>query len=116
MRVLLLEDNTIEALTLQRELGGRYDIRVVSTLAEAIGALTYAAWQPDVIVADLNVPDSEGAATLEAIQGGVDLPDVEGPGGSGAVLEFDPQLVAVAWPVLQEGQEAVTDGHDAPGG
>jgi hypothetical protein len=59
---------------------------------------------------------ADEAVTLQAVESGVDLPDVEGPGRSGAVLEFDPELVAIAWPVLQEGEEAVTDGHDAPGG
>ena len=36
MRVLLVEDDTVEALAMQRELAGRFDLRVAATLAEAL--------------------------------------------------------------------------------
>ncbi len=68
MRVLLLEDNTVEALALQRELGVRHDMRVAASLAEALAALSHPGWRPDIIVTDLHVPDSEGPRTLEALQ------------------------------------------------
>ena len=57
---------------------------------------------------------ADQAVAFQAVEGGVDLPDVQRPGGPGAVLEFGPELVPVARPVLQEGEEAVTDGHGAP--
>jgi CheY-like chemotaxis protein len=68
VRVLLLEDNTLEALALQRELSGRYDVRVVSTLSDGLSVLTHPSWRPDVIVADLSLPDSEGVHTLQTLQ------------------------------------------------
>jgi CheY-like chemotaxis protein len=68
VRVLLLEDNTVEALALQRELGVRHDMRVAASLADALATLTHPGWRPDIIVTDLHVPDSEGARTLEALQ------------------------------------------------
>lgn len=67
MRVLLVEDTTIEALAIQRELAGR-EVRVATTLAGAQVLLSQPGWQPDVVVADLNLPDSEGVATLHALQ------------------------------------------------
>ncbi len=69
MRVLLVEDNTVEALAIQRELGGRFELRVARTLAEALGTLGQGAWRPDAVVANLDLPDSEGLATLHALEG-----------------------------------------------
>jgi CheY-like chemotaxis protein len=69
VRVLLVEDNTVEALAIQRELGGRFELRVARTLAEALGTLGQGAWRPDVVVANLDLPDSEGLATLHALEG-----------------------------------------------
>ena len=54
------------------------------------------------------------AVALKPVQGGVNLPDVQRPGRAGPVLEFDPQLIAVAGLVLEQGQQAVPDGHMAP--
>lgn len=67
VRVLLIEDNTLEALALQRELAGRYDVRVAATLGDALAVLAHPGWRPDVIIADLNLPDSEGIGTLQAL-------------------------------------------------
>ena len=39
MRVLLVEDDTMAALAIQRELGGRFDLRLAVNLAEALGVL-----------------------------------------------------------------------------
>ena len=68
MRVLLLEDDTVEALTVQRELAGRYDLRVVPTLAEAQAVLAYPGWRPDVIVSDLGLPDADAPGAFESLQ------------------------------------------------
>ena len=68
MRVLVVEVDTVEALAIQRELGGRFELRIVGTLAETLNVLAKAAWRPDVILANPDLPDSEGLATLRAIQ------------------------------------------------
>lgn len=82
MRVLLLEDNTIEALALQRELAGRFEIRIVATMTEALTTLALPSWRPDVIVTDLHLPDSDGARTLETLQtAAAETPIVVSTGG-----------------------------------
>jgi CheY-like chemotaxis protein len=68
VRVLLLEDNAVEVVAIQRELTGSYDLRVVGTLGDGLALLAQPSWRPEVIVADLNFPDSEGLATLHALQ------------------------------------------------
>ena len=76
-------------------------------LAGARNAVDHVAFAVAAVVAD-------EAVAFQAVQGGVDLPDVQRPGGPGAVLEFDPELVAVTRLVVQQGEEAVADGHIAP--
>ena len=68
MRVLLLEDNTIDALAVQRELAGRHDLLTVGTLAEGVQLLAQGVWRPDLVITDLSLPDSEGVATIQALQ------------------------------------------------
>ena len=68
LRVLVIEEDTVEALGLQRELGGRFDLRVAATLAEAMSLLTKSGWRREVILANPTLPDSEGLATLRALQ------------------------------------------------
>ena len=68
LRVLVIEEDTVEALAIQRELGGRFDLRVAATLAEAMSLLTKSGWRPEVILANPTLPDSEGLATLRALQ------------------------------------------------
>ena len=68
LRVLVVEENTVEALAIQRELGGRFDLRVAATLAEALSVLTKSGWRPEVLLANPTLPDSEGLATLRALQ------------------------------------------------
>ena len=48
---------------------------------------------------------------LQTRQGRVDLPDVQRPGATGAVLELRPQLVAVARALLEQGQQSVAHRH-----
>jgi CheY-like chemotaxis protein len=68
VRVLVIEESPVEALAVQRELAGRFDVRVAASLAEAVSLLTKSAWQPDVLLANPTLPDSEGLATLRALQ------------------------------------------------
>ena len=68
LRVLVIEEDMVEALGVQRELGGRFDLRVAATLAEAMSLLTKSGWRPEVILANPTLPDSEGLATLRALQ------------------------------------------------
>ena len=68
LRVLVIEEDTVEALAVQRELGGRFDLWVAATLAEAMSLLTKSGWRPEVILANPTLPDFEGLATLRALQ------------------------------------------------
>jgi DNA-binding NarL/FixJ family response regulator len=67
MRVLLIEADETDAQAIRRALGERYDIRVAGTLAEALRLLGGRGWRPEVIVADISLPDSQGAATVKAL-------------------------------------------------
>lgn len=68
MRVLLIEDDEVDVLAIRRALGDRHEIRTVATLMDAIRVMRGAGWRPEVVIADLNLPDSEGPATVEALQ------------------------------------------------
>lgn len=68
MRVLVIEHNTVDALAVQRELGGRFELRVAASLGEALAVLTKGGWRPDVLLANPTLPDSEGLPTLKALQ------------------------------------------------
>jgi DNA-binding NarL/FixJ family response regulator len=66
--MLLVEDNPVDALAFQRELAGRFEVRVAGTLSDALTLLAQASWRPDVVLSDLKLPDSEGLATLHTLQ------------------------------------------------
>lgn len=68
LRVLVIEHNTVDALAVQRELGGRFELRVAASLGEAMGVLAKSSWTPDVLLANPTLPDSEGLPTLRALQ------------------------------------------------
>ena len=68
MRVLLVEDDTMAALAIHRELSGHFDLRPVASLAEALGVLDQGAWRPDVVLANPSLPDLQGVATLQSLQ------------------------------------------------
>ncbi len=70
MRLLVCDVDAVKALALERALGARFDLRAVTTLAEAERALQLPEWRPDLIVASTDVPDgrgSEGIARLAAL-------------------------------------------------
>lgn len=66
VRVLLLEDDAVDRLvflrTLRRCTGARYEVNTVECLAELPAAMEARA--PDIVVLDLNVPDSNGIQTF----------------------------------------------------
>jgi CheY-like chemotaxis protein len=68
LRVLVIEHNTVDALSMQRELGGRFELRVAASLGEAMSVLVKGAWRPDVLLANPALPDSDGLPTLRALQ------------------------------------------------
>lgn len=68
LRVLVLEDDPTDAIAVRRELADRFDVVVADTLAEALVRLTTPGRAPDVIVTDLNLPDSSGPRTLEVLR------------------------------------------------
>ena len=60
MRVLLVEDDPAEAMAMQRELAGRFEVRSVGTLAEALHVLGQGGWRPDVVLANASLPIRKG--------------------------------------------------------
>lgn len=68
VRVLVLEDDPTDALAVRRELADRFDVVLADTLAEGLIRLTTPGRAPDVIVTDLNLPDSSGPRTLEILR------------------------------------------------
>ncbi|MFO1038804.1 MAG: hypothetical protein U1E45_18345 [Geminicoccaceae bacterium] len=67
MRVLLLEQDPIEAIAVQRELAGRFDVRTVGSVADMQALVIQAGWQPDVIVTCLELPDASGPKLVHAL-------------------------------------------------
>lgn len=68
-RVLILEDEPVVAKITERLLikkgGGRYTVSHAANLADALALLTEEVF--DIVLSDLNLPDSEGLATLARI-------------------------------------------------
>jgi len=66
VRVLLLEDDAVDRLvflrTLRRSTTQRYEVHTIECLAELATAME--GRQPDIVVLDLNVPDSSGLQTF----------------------------------------------------
>jgi two-component system response regulator AtoC len=80
LRILLVEDNRIDAMVLQDELrriesGPGFAITVVSRISEIAPALDQDSF--DMVLLDLGLPDGEGLETLEKVRGVVpELPIV----------------------------------------
>jgi CheY-like chemotaxis protein len=68
VRVLLVEENTVDALAIQRELAGRFELRVAGSLGDALTMLSQASWRPELVLANLKLPDSDGLTTLLRLQ------------------------------------------------
>jgi CheY-like chemotaxis protein len=66
--ILLVEDDEVCARALRRALDNSYELREVGTLAAALEVLQAEDWAPELIIADINLPDSKGAGTAEALQ------------------------------------------------
>lgn len=67
MRILILEDDPIDAMAIQRELPAEHELSITTTMREALAEL---ASSPafDAIVTDLNLPDSKGVDTLAKLK------------------------------------------------
>jgi len=68
VRVLVLEDDPTDVQALRRELAGRFEMVLAESLAEGLVRLSTPGRVPDVIVTDLNLPDSAGPRTLEILR------------------------------------------------
>jgi DNA-binding NarL/FixJ family response regulator len=103
VRVLLVGDHTVELLAIQRELAGRFELRVARTLAEALDVLGQPGWHPDAVLTELDLPDSEGLATLHTLQRAV--PGIPVLVSTGVVTEtLRRQLDALGVVALQDRQ------------
>ena len=51
------------------------------------------------------------AVALQALERVVDLADVERPGRAGTAVELGAQLIPVARALVEDGEEALTNGH-----
>ena len=51
------------------------------------------------------------SVAFEPFERVVDLPDVQRPGRSRAPVELMAQLIAVARPLIEDGEQALADGH-----
>ncbi|MHB8385264.1 response regulator [Metallibacterium sp.] len=69
IRVLLLEDNPVDArlvqATLNREAAGKFVITTAERLADAVARFVTESF--DLVICDLGLPDSDGLATVRAI-------------------------------------------------
>jgi hypothetical protein len=70
IKILLIEDDPVDVSLLQNSLqksgGGRFDLEVAGSLADAVAAL--GSRQFDVALTDLNLPDSSGLDTFKAVK------------------------------------------------
>jgi CheY-like chemotaxis protein len=81
VRVLVLEDDPTDVQALRRELTGRFDMILAETLADGLVRLSAPGRPPDIIVTDLNLPDSTGPRTLEILrEAAPDIPVVVSTG------------------------------------
>ncbi len=110
MFVLIVEDNegdlrnTMEALESGPGDWFRFDIDTARTLEDAhkhLGEMT-----ADAVILDLNLPDSQGLATLDAVLGRTKAPVVVLTGQDDRMLSLD---------AIQRGaQDVRVKGHDRP--
>jgi sigma-B regulation protein RsbU (phosphoserine phosphatase) len=70
IKILLIEDDPVDVSLLQNSLqksgGGRFDLEVAGSLADALARLGRA--PPDLALTDLNLPDSNGLDTFKAVK------------------------------------------------
>ncbi len=70
IKILLVEDSPSDALLLQNFLlksgAGRFDLELTGTLADALACL--ARGQTELVLTDLNLPDSNGLDTFQAVK------------------------------------------------
>jgi DNA-binding response OmpR family regulator len=71
-RILFIEDEAGLRSAYERAWGGRYEMAFAGTGAEALAQL--ASFEPDVIVLDMRLPDTDGIDLLRQIRS--DHPDV----------------------------------------
>jgi len=90
--VLMIEDNPNDFKMADSILSGSFEFTHAATLQDALGMMQ--AIIPDVILLDLNLPDSKGMSTLEAL-----------------VKQF-PDVPIVVWSGAGEASEAMRLGAD----
>ena len=66
-RILLVEDNPLDALLLTEQLGDDYDFRRAESLADAVREIQSKS-PPACAIVDLTLPDGRGAEVLAALR------------------------------------------------
>lgn len=74
MRVLYIDDDRVNSLLFTEtcRLAGGVEVETASTGAEALELVQ--AWQPDLLVIDLHLPDTDGYRLLPALRGQMAAP------------------------------------------
>ncbi len=65
-RILLVEDNPLDALLLTEQLADDYEFRRAESLSEAVRAIQTES--PDCAIVDLTLPDGRGADVIAALR------------------------------------------------
>jgi CheY-like chemotaxis protein len=68
VKILLVENDDICARALRNTLDDSFDLQEAGTLAAALDYLRTTDSPPDLIITDLNLPDSKGAGTAESLR------------------------------------------------
>lgn len=68
MRVLLIEDDSVNSLTIRSELADRHQVLVVPSLRDAVGQLSLGSLSPDAIILGTKLPDARSDEARDTLR------------------------------------------------